>query len=274
MSATLRIEALLQTIRSDVAAVATSSANSDRLPPLSPRSPRGKEPASPRTSQTSPHGNSVTSLPRTGSPGRSFATHFPQQEPTTFGTETRFRADLVQAIRARQTPDPLSYSVSVASQLRSSPAPVWKRPLRLTAPENLIKISEADRDKPLADALRNTLARNAARVVDLFVAWDADGNGMLDKEEFGEALGRMGLECSSDDVDEIWGDWDTKGEGELTLAAFSSLLKRHNAAIPKAIQQSKEQVLASWGAHAGLTRAGRTARGPTPLGGAPPAHRG
>ena len=36
--------------------------------------------------------------------------------------------------------------------------------------------------------LRDALAKNAARVIDLFREWDEDGNGEVSKKEFGKAM--------------------------------------------------------------------------------------
>ena len=46
---------------------------------------------------------------------------------------------------------------------------------------------------PLIDQLRNALASNFGRVVDLFKDWDDDGNGMVNRTEFRKVLPMLGL---------------------------------------------------------------------------------
>ena len=106
----------------------------------------------------------------------------------------------------------------------------------------LIKIAAEDKDKPVAEALKNTLARNAGRVIDLFLDWDSDGNGMLDKGEFRDALRRMELHVEDKEADEIFDGWDTKGEGELSLPQLQSILKRSSGSVPAAIRKGAQAI--------------------------------
>ena len=46
----------------------------------------------------------------------------------------------------------------------------------------------------LISELREALARDAVRVIDLFREWDDDGSGEISKREFREAMPRLGLE--------------------------------------------------------------------------------
>jgi len=95
----------------------------------------------------------------------------------------------------------------------------------------------------VAEALKNTLSRNAGRVIDLFRDWDSDGNGMLDKGEFRSALKRMELYVENSAADAIFDTWDAKGEGELSLQQLQSILKRSSGSIP-AFKKSEEHLVA------------------------------
>jgi len=170
---------------------------------------------------------------------------------STFGSEARFSAAAASLVRASWAPGPAAYTVvnnigqPTADSLHANARVIGfgKAPaLGAKTQLNLIKIAAEDRDKPVAEALKNTLARNAGRVIDLFRDWDSDGNGMLDKGEFRDALRRMELYVEDTAADEIFDGWDLKGEGELSLQQMQSILKRSSGSIPAAIKKNKEQL--------------------------------
>ena len=58
---------------------------------------------------------------------------------------------------------------------------------------NLGPAIDMDSRVPLSDQLRDALAANSARVIDLFREWDDDGNGLVSKKEFRQAMQALGL---------------------------------------------------------------------------------
>ena len=82
-------------------------------------------------------------------------------------------------------------------------------------------------DKSVADQIRDALAKNFLRVIDLFHEWDDDGTGTVSREEFHRAMGQIGLDVSPDEVDELFDTWDPDGSGELELQEVHKQLRQH-----------------------------------------------
>ena len=66
-------------------------------------------------------------------------------------------------------------------------------------------------------ALRDALQRSAARVTDLLHAWDADGDGSIDKSEFRRAVATLGFDALDEEVDGVFEEMDTNRSGTLEL---------------------------------------------------------
>ena len=161
--------------------------------------------------------------------------------PCSWGSEVRFKPKSTQERR----PGPAAYKPAnglgkTFDSLHANPpaARFGTAGLRDFKREFRIKIAAEDRDKPVAEALKNTLERNSGRVIDLFRDWDSDGNGMLDKSEFRVALRRMELYVEDHAADALFDSWDVKGEGELSLQQIQSILKRSRGQLPMA-QEAK-----------------------------------
>eukprot|EP00966_Prymnesium_polylepis_P283079 6541206-Prymnesium_polylepis.1 len=110
----------------------------------------------------------------------------------TFGHERRFAAADNALFKVGFVPGPAQYQVANSvgqptfdSLHRTAPSVGFGKVPELNSTARklaLIKISKEDQDKPVAEALKNTLSRNAGRVVDLFREWDSDGNGMREPQ--------------------------------------------------------------------------------------------
>lgn len=68
---------------------------------------------------------------------------------------------------------------------------------------------------PLIDQLRNALASNFGRVVDLFKDWDDDGNGMVNRTEFRKVLPMLGLKVDREVAEQLFDSFDEDGSGEI-----------------------------------------------------------
>ena len=66
-------------------------------------------------------------------------------------------------------------------------------------------------------ALRDTLGRDAARVMALFRSWDMDKTGWLDKKEFYAAILSLGFDATQQDSDAVFDALDDDGSGKLTF---------------------------------------------------------
>ena len=62
---------------------------------------------------------------------------------------------------------------------------------------------------------QEALAKNAGRVIDLFRQWDTDGDGVITKKEFREAMPKMGYEGDLSELDKLFASWDDDGSGEI-----------------------------------------------------------
>jgi len=95
-------------------------------------------------------------------------------------------------------------------------------------------LGEIDLDEesgvPIGEQLRQALAANAGRVLDLFREWDADGSGTIDKKEFRESMKRMGLEVPVKDMDALFDSWDPDGGGTLDFKEVQKALRATPAA--------------------------------------------
>ena len=51
-------------------------------------------------------------------------------------------------------------------------------------------------DKSVGQQLKEALRKNAGRVIDLFREWDTDGDGQITRKEFHTAMPRLGFDVS------------------------------------------------------------------------------
>ena len=68
--------------------------------------------------------------------------------------------------------------------------------------------------------LRDALGRRLTEVSDLFVQWDYDGNGLVDRAEFREAVSTMGLHFDEAVVDGVFDIYDLDGSGEIAYSEY------------------------------------------------------
>lgn len=75
----------------------------------------------------------------------------------------------------------------------------------------------------LAITLRDVLAQSSSRVLDAFLQWDEDHSGTVDRNEFCNAVSRLGFDAPRCIVEEVFDEMDTDGSGSLT---FDELYKQ------------------------------------------------
>ena len=83
-------------------------------------------------------------------------------------------------------------------------------------------------DRPLHEQLRDALAGEANRVIDLFRSWDENNDGFLSREEFRRALPMLGISVPRgvQGIDEMFEAFDGNGNGRITFREFNKLLRR------------------------------------------------
>jgi len=77
---------------------------------------------------------------------------------------------------------------------------------------------------PLA-RLKRLLRSNMHTVSALFGTWDVDGDGLVDRPEFVQAMIVMGLHVSNDEMGALFERCDPDGSGTVDLREFSRLLR-------------------------------------------------
>ena len=96
----------------------------------------------------------------------------------------------------------------------------------------------------LVDELRQALAANATRVIDLFREWDedGDGDGQVSKKEFRKVLAMLGLQVAKADAEELFDQLDPDGSGNINYKEFNSLLRRGgNVDVPEDSRKDSEK---------------------------------
>ena len=78
---------------------------------------------------------------------------------------------------------------------------------------------------PIVEQIKEALMANAARVVDLFREFDTDGDGEVTLKEFRKAMPALGLEVPVAEVDALFKEWDKGGDGSLGYKELSKILR-------------------------------------------------
>ncbi|KOO52883.1 had-superfamily hydrolase [Chrysochromulina tobinii] len=76
------------------------------------------------------------------------------------------------------------------------------------------------------DQLKEVLAVNRVRVIDLFNSFDANSDGMLTRLELHRAFEFMGYGANPEAVDELFDSWDEDGSGALSFGELNHLLRQ------------------------------------------------
>ena len=129
---------------------------------------------------------------------------------------------VAESIRISRLVD--SYSPAIREALPPFPQPV-RPPVIGRAKSSKIDLDEGPNAPPIQQQIAAALRQNAARVLDLFRQWDADGDGEVSKKEFRKAMPAIGLDVSVQEVDALFDSWDQDGGGVLNFKELSKVLR-------------------------------------------------
>ena len=82
----------------------------------------------------------------------------------------------------------------------------------------------AEPNLTIAEQLARALRANSSRVMDLFRQWDTDGDGEVSRLEFHKAMPALGLDVPAEDIDALFDEWDADGGGSLEYKELSKIL--------------------------------------------------
>ena len=80
-----------------------------------------------------------------------------------------------------------------------------------------LDLDEGPNAPPIHQQLKDALASNAAKVIDLFKWMDDDGNGLIARREFEQGLRSLGLDVPTSMINDLFYSWDSDGSGELSM---------------------------------------------------------
>jgi hypothetical protein len=75
------------------------------------------------------------------------------------------------------------------------------------------------------------LVERKAVLTKMFVEYDADNSGTIDRDELSQALADLGLRMSKDEMDGVMQRLDSDGNGEIDLVEFMEHFKRERAKV-------------------------------------------
>ena len=79
---------------------------------------------------------------------------------------------------------------------------------------------------PSLPQLRDALAKNMVRVIDLFREWDDDASGAVSRKEFRKAMQELGCEIERKHIDALFDEWDPDKSGSLQIAELNKQLRQ------------------------------------------------
>lgn len=128
--------------------------------------------------------------------------------------------ELDSVLQAGALGDIETTSVSKHALRKDGPQTTRSRVLRIDVPTG-----EGANGTLLVEQIRNALAASWTRVKDLFVEWDEDGSGAVDKREFVRALALLGVRATRQAAEELFASFDQDGSGTVTYDEMQRKLR-------------------------------------------------
>ena len=96
-----------------------------------------------------------------------------------------------------------------------------------------VELMNGESAPSIAHQIRHVLAKNMARVIDLFHEWDSDGSGMISMAEFSRVLPMIGLaDISEEDAKALFGSFDCDASGAIDYGELSRQLRPQAVVLP------------------------------------------
>ena len=126
--------------------------------------------------------------------------------PATFFSFPRFREKLTTNVPPRFPSLQAYYRKASPQEIRDMM--LWVYPPKVEKPPEPKRLSEAQK----------------AEIKSIFVLYDLNDNGLLDKKELLEALADTGYD--DDEIEEMFEEYDTNGDGDIDLQEFERMLEQ------------------------------------------------
>ena len=109
-------------------------------------------------------------------------------------------------------------------------------------PDEVITVAAAatgiPSEAPVPQLLQKLLSTRWERVLSIFKAWDIDGNGSVDREEFLRGISVLGIPAENEEIDKFFMTFDSDGTGLLDFRHLSSALRKHSLVAQQQIVES------------------------------------
>mmetsp|Transcript_39771 Transcript_39771/g.109517 ORF Transcript_39771/g.109517 Transcript_39771/m.109517 type:complete len:420 (+) Transcript_39771:2-1261(+) len=77
--------------------------------------------------------------------------------------------------------------------------------------------------------LRDSLVLQANRVMNLFQGWDANGDGIISRDEFRTGVSELGVVAPPAEIEELFGMFDIDNSGQISFRELHTMLRRTKA---------------------------------------------
>lgn len=85
-----------------------------------------------------------------------------------------------------------------------------------------------------------SITSKQGRLIHLFLQWDRDGNGRVDREEMLAALTTEGVPGIADEMDSLWDIFDPEGEGSVDFRSLKRTLQRVTSEAAKPAKSAEQ----------------------------------
>ena len=101
-------------------------------------------------------------------------------------------------------------------------------------PRNIRKTT----DELVMEDLWRALGKNAARLMDLFRRWDTNGDGVIDRKEWLQAIPLIGVRASAEHINRLFDECDADGSGSIEYAELRSAVREHERKVKEDFKKS------------------------------------
>ena len=117
------------------------------------------------------------------------------------------------------------YANEFSSGLRSQSPMTQDSDVGNVASRQLQNTKLLDPNATVQEQLLAALDEHLARVIELFRAWDENGDGNVSKKEFRRGLKLFGLSATTKEMDELFDEFDASGDEEIQFRELSRMIK-------------------------------------------------